>query len=338
MDMKRIHNIIAICAFACATTGFAQEADIAQQEAMPQETSEQETFQQDQQDQQYTQDQTQQQEFIQQAPQQNPQQIPQQNPQQPVYYAVPKPTGNVQYVVMPQQNPPPQQVYMVNPQPQQTYAVPPVQQRQSSLSLFMGLGVNFYISTLTYEEDNDYSYDSDYEAQHDFDGKGFNIEGDLGILIKDFIGIRGFFGIGEQSGESKYWNSNVRCDRDSCSDVETDVVHIFLGISATLFPFNKSDNPMYNAYVEGAFGLSIQTFDDEVAELFDREGSATMFLKLEVGKLFRISETWNVGVGVAYSLDITAETYHDSYEDTYYSDVKHSFWAGVRFVRKKNSF
>ena len=65
--MKRIHNIIAICAFACATTGFAQEADIAQQEAMPQETSEQETFQQDQQDQQYTQDQTQQQEFIQQA-------------------------------------------------------------------------------------------------------------------------------------------------------------------------------------------------------------------------------------------------------------------------------
>lgn len=314
------HNITALCAVAliCATSSFAQEEDSLQQE----------TIQQD----------------VQESPQQEDQQEPlqqeaQQNPQQPVYYAVPKPTGNVQYIVMPAQNQQPQQTYVVNPQ-QQPQVIPPAPKKESSLSLFMGLGVNFYISTMSFEEDDEYSYESDYEAQHDFDGKGFNIEGNIGFLIKDFLGFRGFFGIGEQSGESSFSGSNIRCNMSNNCELEadTDLLQILLGVSATLFPFNKRDNPMYNAYIEGAFGVSIQSYDGDYIKQMERDGSATILMKFEVGKLFRISQTLNAGFGVAYSLDISAEAYHDSYEDTYYSEIKHSFWVGVRFVRKKNSF
>ena len=200
--------------------------------------------------------------------------------------------------------------------------------------------MNFYISTMSFEEDDEYSYESDYEAQHDFDGKGFNIEGNIGFLIKDFLGFRGFFGIGEQSGESSFSGSNIRCNTSNNCELEadTDLLQILLGVSATLFPFNKRDNPMYNAYIEGAFGVSIQSYDGDYIKQLERDGSATILMKFEVGKLFRISQTLNAGFGVAYSLDISAEAYHDSYEDTYYSEIKHSFWVGVRFVRKKNSF
>ena len=266
------------------------------------------------------------------------QEAPQQSPQQPVYYAVPAQTQNVQYVVMPAaQAPQPQQTYMVTPQPV------PVQvqvrkPKQSVLSFFMGLDLNFYASSLYFEEDNDYEYNSDYAAEHEYKGNGFNAGISMGILIKDFIGVRGLLNLGMQSGESSYWSSKIRCYGDSCSNIDTDVIDFEMGISGTLFPFNSTDNPMYNAYLEGAFGMALHEYDDDYALDFERDFSATMFIRLEVGKLFSIDNSWNVGFGVAYVLDIQYDNVQYSYEETYYSDIKHSIWAGVRFARKLNKF
>lgn len=307
--MKTIHNIAALCALAlaCASTGFAQ--DNPQQQDVPQ------------------------------------QQAPQQNPQQPVYYVVPQQTNTVQYVVVPQaqyqqQN---QQAYMPPPQPQQPVVVPPLAPRESKVTLFMGLDINFYASSMTYKRDEDHivsDNDIEYETEHLYSGLGVNMGLSLGVLIKDFIGIRGFFDIGEQSGESDYWNYRMRCSNDSCSNVDTDVTDFIFGISATLFPFNRTNGngALYNAYIQGDFALNLRNYDDDFAKTFDHTSSATFFMKIEIGKLFSISETWNAGIGIAYAIDINDVTSYDDDHDSFIDETegRQSFWAGVRFVRKKN--
>lgn len=319
----KFHNIIALCALtlACATTAFAQETEAIQQESYPQDQQEP----------------PQQQVVQQQVPQQYPQ-----NPQQPVYYAVPQPTNNVQYIVVPQpqyqaQN---QQGYMPPPQPQQPVAVPPVTPRQGKACFFMGFNMNFYASTLSFEEtqDYDYNYYDDYRVNHEYDGKGINMEFLLGILIKDIVGIRGTFGFGEQKGESSYSGSKNRCSNNRCTDIETELADFSFGIATTVFPFNHANNAMYNSYVEGAFGFAIHSFDDELADYFEHSMAATLYMKIEIGKLFHIGETWNAGFGMAYSYNFLDDTEHDYSEDYRHEEERHTFWVGVRFVRKRNFF
>lgn len=301
--MKTIHNIAALCALAltCATTGFAQ--DNPQQQEVPQ----------------------------------------QQATQQPVYYVVPQQTNTVQYVVVPQAQyqQQSQQAYMPPPQPQQPVPVPPVPRRESRISLFMGFDINFYASSMYYERDEDFVAGNDnatYETEHLYSGLGGSLGISAGVLIKDIIGVRGFFDIGIQSGESDYWNYRIRCRNDSCSNVDTELTDFIFGVSATLFPFNRSNGAMYNSYVQGDLAMDIQYYDDDFAETFDHTGSASFFMKIEIGKLFSISETWNVGVGIAYSIDFLSFSTYDEEQDTFTDQVggKQSFWAGVRFVRKKN--
>ena len=322
------HNIIALCvlALACTTAAFAQETEMPQQENYPQDQHEP----------------PQQQVIQQQVPQQYPQQYPQ-NPQQPVYYAVPQPTNNVQYIVVPQsqyqaQN---QQGYMPPPQPQQPVAVPPVTPRQGKACFFMGVNMDFYASTLSFESDNHYVnylsntyYDDDYRVNHEYDGKGISMELLLGVLIKDMVGIRGIIGIGEQEGESSYSGSKEQCSKEYCINTDTELADFSFGVAMAVFPFNQASNVMYNSYVEGAVGFALHSFEDDLADDFDHSMSATLYMKVEIGKLFHIGEAWNVGVGMAYSYNFE----YDDYDEYQHEEERHTFWVGVRFVRKRNYF
>ena len=306
-------KFITLCTLATSMAAFAQE------EPVQQDNPQQPVYQ-----------------YQQAAPQQPVYQ--QAAPQQPVYYAVPQNSQNVQYVSMPPAQAPQQNQAMYAPaQPQQGSVVPP-KQRKSKVSFFMGIDMNFYLSSMTYETDEEYKYDSDLHAEHTFDGKGVNAGAAVGLLIKDIIGIRGFFGLGKQSGQSSYRSSDISCPAESCSDIDADVTNIALGASTTFFPFNRSLGPMYNSYIEGAVGISIHLYDDDYdyADRFERDGSILTFFKMEVGKLVPLNEFFNVGFGIAYSLDIASEMYSDSDEDIDRGEFKHSLWVGVRFARKTN--
>ena len=301
-------KFITLCALAGAIATFAQEAPTQQNN--PEQPQYQQT-----------------------APQQPVYQ--QAAPQQPVYYAVPQPTQNVQYVAMPPQGPQQNQPMYAPAPPQQAIVVPP-KPRRSNLSFFMGIDMNLYLSSMTYKEERDYDYYyDDFDAEHSFDGKGINAGIAIGFLIKDFIGIRGFFGLGKQSGQSSYESSDVKCPSESCKDIDAEATDVAFGVSTTFFPFNRRLGPMYNAYVDGAFGISIHLYDDDYnyAERFERDGSVTMFFKIEIGKLFPLNEYFNAGVGIAYSLDADSEQYSSS---DYYNEYKQSIWVGMRFARKTN--
>lgn len=265
------------------------------------------------------------------------QEPPQQSSQQPVYYAVPSQKENVQYIVMPStQAPQPQQTYVVTPQPQpqpQPYAITPKARPESRISFFAGLDVNFYASTDEFEEERQYRYRTDYEGNHTFDGNGFNAGLALGILFRDIAGLRGFVNIGEQSGESDYWNISKR---KSNYHAESEVVDFAFGVSGTLFPFNRFKGFIYNTYIDASVGISLHEFEDEFAVDFGRNDATTSFFRLELGKLFPLSKYWNVGFGIAYVFENNHDIYEDSYEESSAYEMRHSFWAGVRFAFKRN--
>ena len=204
----------------------------------------------------------------------------------------------------------------------------------------MGIGVNFYASVMNFDESEShhgYSYKEE-ESEHRFSGKGANVDWAMGVLIKDIVGIRGFFGLGKQSGHSNYWSSEIQCPKGNgrCNGIKSEDTDFNFGASTIVFPFNQSVGPMYNAYLEGAFGFSIHFFDDERADEYDRDVSGTMFLKFEMGKLYALNEWFNVGIGVAYTLDFASDHTDTSYREFTSDETKHSFWIGLRFVRKWN--
>lgn len=301
---KKQHLFAALVAFALVNTGlcFAQEesSEAASYEST-EETPTEEATSED-------------------APVQAP---------QPVYYAVPSQPQAVQYVVVPagQTN---------QPAMGQGPGVP-VKERKSNVSLLFGVDLSFYLTGQSYDEDSEYDLSTssdDVYASQTYDGKGFAGGISLGALIKDFVGIRGFVNVGMQSGETSYENKDVRCD--SCHDISTDLTDVRFGVEGTFFPFNSSRGAMYNAYIDLMIGVAVHVFDDPFAADFEREVTATAVTKFEVGKLFPISESWNVGFGVAYSLDFQYEYTTSNTQEIDYSDLANSLWVGIKFVRKKN--
>lgn len=260
--------------------------------------------------------------------------------EQPVYAEEPAPqTENIQYIVIPpkkKQQDTPAAPASATPV-QQTEPLPPPPPRESNFSLLFGADLSFYLTSQSYDEDSKYDlYESDDNvvASQDYSGKGFAIGLSMGTLIRDIVGIRGFINVGMQFGEASYENKEIPCD--SCSDVSTDLTDVHFGAEVTLFPFNGSKNALYNAYFDFALGASVHSRDDEFASYFDRDETLSMLLKFEVGKLFPISKSWNVGVGIAYSLDIQYLYTENDVEQVDYSDIGHSLWAGVRLLYKKN--
>lgn len=253
--------------------------------------------------------------------------------QQPVYSAEPAPqTQNIQYIVMPPEKKQPEAA--AAPVQQENPLPPP---RESKFSLLFGADLSFYLTSQSYDEDSDYDLNTsrdDVVASQDYSGKGFAFGFSLGTLIKDFIGIRGFLNVGLQSGKGSYENKEIPCD--SCSDLSTDLTDVRFGVEGTLFPFNGSRSAMYNSYLDLMLGAAFHSRDDEAARYFDRDETNSLFAKIEVGKLFPISTSWNVGFGIAYSLDLQFQYTVSDLEQIDYCDIGHSLWVGARFVYKKN--
>lgn len=216
------------------------------------------------------------------------------------------------------------------------YTPAPTVERESKVSLFMGADLGYNMTWQSYDEDSDYGDGKGRIVQSsEFDGSGFFGEFSLGVLIKDVVGARGFLNIGSQSGESSYKGDEI----DSvCKGVNTDVTDIRFGIKGTFFPLNGSDSPLYNSYIEVSAGVGLHYYDDNYASLVDHEFSGPLFLKFEMGKLFPIGKTWNVGVGVAWSMDIEGQWESSDTQDVSKSDIANTLWFGVKFARKKNKF
>ena len=254
---------------------------------------------------------------------------------QPIYYIVPAQTQAPQNVPAPAEKSHYTNISETTasqPLPVATSSV-----RESRVSLFFEADLSYYLTSQSYEEESEYdlstSRDDVYAYQY-YDGQGFAVGLSLGAVIKDFIGLRGFINIGMQSGESSYESKDVRCD--SCSNISTDWTDYRFGAVATLFPFNSTRNALYNSYLDITLGAAIHERDDDVAEYYDREVTATGYLKFEIGKLFPISKSWNIGFGVAYSLDYSFTYSVSSTEEIDYGDFGHSLWVGARFAFKRN--
>ena len=218
------------------------------------------------------------------------------------------------------------------------YTPAPTVERESKVSLFMGADLGYNMTWQSYDEDSDYGDGEGRIVQSsEFEGSGFFGEFSLGVLIKDIIGARGFVNIGSQSGESSYDGKDIDCD-STCKGVSTDVTDVRFGIKGTFFPLNGSDSPMYNSYIEVSFGVGLHYYDDAWASSVDHEFAGPMFFKFEVGKLFPIGKTWNVGVGVAWSMDIEGQWESSNTQDISKSDIANTVWFGVKFARKKNKF
>ena len=333
---KKFHGTIALCviALACAIPGFAQDSypqqDSLQQQQSPQpDTLQQDTLQQDSLNQAALQEEA--------PPQETPEQeTPQLDSLQQDSLKQDSLKQDSIKQAPPQQAPAYLSQLMALKQtpeqaPQQPVA-PPAPPRQRSVGFFMGINADFYYSELDCDRDG-----SD-EVEQSYEGKGANFTLGIGILIKDFVGIRGILGIGAQNGDSYYkatrnksnwdyreiydgnWNYREIYDNETT----TDVTDFTFGVSATIFPSNRKRNALYNFYIEGSTGLTMHSFADKYAEDLNRSISATSILKIELGKLFPITDTFNVGAGLAYSFNI------NDYEN------RTSIWAGVRLVHKRN--
>ncbi|MBO7413932.1 MAG: hypothetical protein J6U20_09780 [Fibrobacter sp.] len=323
---KKFHGTIALCviALACAIPGFAQDSfpqqDSLQQQQSPQpDTLQQDTLQQD----------TLQQDSLNQAALQE-EAPPQESPEQETPQLDTLQQDSLKQDSIKQA--PPQQAPAYHSQlmalkqtpeqaPQQPVA-PPAPPRQRSVGFFMGINADFYYSELDCDKDG-----SD-EVEQSYEGKGANFTLGIGILIRDFVGIRGILGIGAQNGDSYYKatrnNGNWYYREIYDNETTTDVTDFTFGVSATIFPSNRKRNALYNFYIEGSTGLTMHSFADKYAEYLNRSFSATSILKIELGKLFPITDTFNVGAGLAYSFNI------NDYEN------RTSIWAGVRLVHKRN--
>lgn len=210
---------------------------------------------------------------------------------------------------------------------------------------YMDFTLAFMISHLENKEtEYDYYSDSPRIEEHDFSGFGPAFNFKIGGIIKSLIAAHATIDLALGNGTHEYRENGLLFKDNNATQFR-----FFIGGGATVYPFRNPESPMNGFFVGASVGYEFSVISfEEYVELdedgyYDSYGEATgdigIGLKFEIGKLWSISDRWNIGAVGLFNYDISlleesANEYDYDYDDEDYSVSSYSFWIGVRIVRK----
>lgn len=234
---------------------------------------------------------------------------------------------------------------MYNQPSQSTYLQQqPVASTPAPGAYYNGFYMDFTLAfIISHFESKETEYDYRTE-EHDFSGFGPAFNFKIGGIIKSLVAAHATIDLALGNGTHEYREHGM-----IFQDKDATQFRFFIGAGATVYPFRDPESPMNGFFVGASVGyeFSVISFEEYVVRneygYYDDYGEATgdigVGLKFEIGKLWNISERWNIGVAGLFNYDLSlleesANEYDYDYDDEDYSVSSYSFWIGVRLVRK----
>lgn len=169
-----------------------------------------------------------------------------------------------------------------------------------------------------------------YKYKDTYDGVGPSFGVKLGGIISELIAPHATFDVALLYGER-----SVRVRREHNvfgyqeDELNENLVRLFLGGGATFFPFRRPGHVMRGSYVGATLGFFVVDGSHRIPGItgdMDRHGFSWKF---DLGKVWSVSERWNIGVGTAFYFDVPIV---NGEEDS--SEMFASLWLGAKFTRK----
>lgn len=180
------------------------------------------------------------------------------------------------------------------------------------------------VSYLSYYYDNDSGFLSPRGEHKEFDGTGAAVNIKIGESLKQAFAVHGTMELGYFNGDFFYNKSKgyLHSEHDEGDD---NVFKVFLGGGVLFTPFRNPELLMHNFFANVDLGVT-QYVDSRSDSENDHGISYTSFgVHSEVGRLWNITEHWNIGLQATFAVDIPFE------ED---SGTFLNVGAGIKFLRK----
>lgn len=212
-------------------------------------------------------------------------------------------------------------------------------QKQSSKkrsSFFFDATLGFQYSYYETEVSRDYwESDNSYTSRSILESNGPLISFKFGSCIREFIAPHGTVELSFGTGDFEYKKKENGKTTVKFSQYNVDFVKFFLGVGFTVFPFTDSTSAMYGSFISSSIGYGLGEVDSHYYYYDFDDDFASIGFRVELGKVWKMSDRWNFGVSTAFSLDapITSDDDDDYNSDDDERNI-YSVWVGFKITRK----
>lgn len=212
-------------------------------------------------------------------------------------------------------------------------------QKQSSKkrsSFFFDATLGFQYSYYETEVSRDYwESDNSYTSRSILESNGPLISFKFGSCIREFIAPHGTVELSFGTGDFEYKKKENGKTTVKFSQYNVDFVKFFLGVGFTIFPFTDSTSAMYGSFISSSIGYGLGEVDSHYYYYDFDDDFVSIGFRVELGKVWKMSDRWNFGVSTAFSLDapITSDDDDDYNSDDDERNI-YSVWVGFKITRK----